>query len=292
MGNEDRISTRPGKPFERFESKYFSGADLYGDDLNAEGLRRWFAAEENGYYALTTGRGDYGYGYHALNRLLAYRYLKPHYRLCVVLGCAAGDDVLPLAPRVDRFLAIEPAQCWWRKRIGDKPALYVKPSVMGNIPLTEASADLVIALGVLHHIPNVSHVLDEVTRVLKQGGHFVLREPISSMGDWRKPRRGLTANERGLPVKWLEDVLAAKDFVVIRRRFCCFAPLSRLSEKLGIRAPYNRSVLVALDSVLCRLMRWNLHYHRDRLWYKLAPGAVAYVLEKKGRSSDSNNIKR
>lgn len=41
----------------------------------------------------------------------------------------------------------------------------------------EASKDLVIIFGVLHHIPEWRKVIDEVRRVLKPGGGFFVEEP-------------------------------------------------------------------------------------------------------------------
>lgn len=41
----------------------------------------------------------------------------------------------------------------------------------------EASQDVVIIFGVLHHIPEWRKVIDEVRRVLKPGGNFFVEEP-------------------------------------------------------------------------------------------------------------------
>ena len=41
----------------------------------------------------------------------------------------------------------------------------------------EASKDIVIIFGVLHHIPEWRRVIDEVRRVLKPGGSFFVEEP-------------------------------------------------------------------------------------------------------------------
>ncbi|MGB8982256.1 MAG: class I SAM-dependent methyltransferase, partial [Anaerolineales bacterium] len=41
----------------------------------------------------------------------------------------------------------------------------------------EASKDLVIIFGVLHHIPEWRKVIDEVRRVLRPGGEFFVEEP-------------------------------------------------------------------------------------------------------------------
>lgn len=263
-----------------FAGKYLSGAALYGDDFDQAAVQRWYEAEEHGYFELTRQYTRYVYSYHALNRIHAYRFLTGHYKCCLAMGCAKGDDVAPLAGRVDRFIAIEPAERWWTDQINGTPTEYMKPSIMGDIPLPTASVDLVVCLGVLHHIPNVSHVFCEMARVLCPGGTMVLREPISTMGDWRKPRRGLTANERGLPPGWLESKARSLGLRVIRSTFCCFPLTSRLARLFRMETIYNSDALVLIDSFTSWLMQWNLHYHRDSPLKKIAPIDKMHILGK------------
>jgi hypothetical protein len=130
-----------------FETLYFSGAALYGDDIDEDAIRRWYAEEEYGYYDLVKTYDSSLYSYHALNEFHAYRFLRRRYECCVAMGCARGDDVAPLADRVDHFVAIEPAEQWWSQEIGGRPARYLKPSVLGDLPMATASADLVVCLG-------------------------------------------------------------------------------------------------------------------------------------------------
>jgi SAM-dependent methyltransferase len=165
----------------------------------------------------------------------------------LALGCAAGDDIAPLAAVVQRFIAIEPAEKWWHDDIGGKPASYMSPSAIGDIKVDSATVDLATSFGVLHHIPNVSHVVGEVARALKPGGLFVLREPISSLGDWRKARAGLTANERGLPIEWFESLARRTGFKILARHACKFGPLSAITKKLGISMPFAKMPIVKLD---------------------------------------------
>jgi SAM-dependent methyltransferase len=264
-----------------FERRYFSGERVYGDDFTPAQIEEWYQREETGYYDLKQGDGAYRYGYHALNRLHGFSALRGRtFDCCVALGCARGDDVAPLATQVRQFIAIEPAERWWSETIGPTPASFIKPAITGDIPLATGGADLATCLGVLHHIPNAGHVLAEVARVLRPGGTFVMREPILTMGDWRRPRRGLTQNERGFPLAWLDRKIALLGFRVVRRRLCMFPLTRRLSRILRSGAVYNSTMLTFADGLLSRAFAWNLHYHRDSLFKKVAPGAVFYVLEK------------
>lgn len=263
-----------------FEKTFFSGERLFGDDFDPDAIRLWYAEEENGYFDLTQTYGQYVYGYHALNAFHAYRFLGSHYRACLAYGCARGDDVAPLAARVARFIALEPAEQWWSNSIAGTPAQYLKPSPNGNIPLANASVDLIVCLGVLHHIPNASHVFSEMVRVLSPGGHLVLREPICTMGDWRRPRRGLTRNERGFPPRWMEARAAAGGLQVLRKAHCVFPLTTRLARALRVEPAFNRRPLVRLDALFSFLFRWNLHYHRDSLLKKIAPIDIYYIFGK------------
>jgi SAM-dependent methyltransferase len=264
------------------------GRSLYGDNFSSDQIQEWYDSEVTGYfdllsdhYKLTDVGGEYAYQYAALNHFHAFDLLlQRQFDVCLALGCAAGDDIAPLAPAVRQFIAIEPAEKWWRDSIGGKPAVYMKPSPIGDIALESGSVDLATSIGVLHHIPNVSHVVAEIARVLRPGGLFVLREPISSMGDWRKGRAGLTAHERGLPMKWFETLAQDKGFRVVARRACMFGPLSAVSKKLRISRPFAALPFVIIDYLLSQALRWNTRYWRDSFAKKLAPSSAFWTLER------------
>jgi len=106
---------------------------------------------------------------------------------------------------------------------------------MGDIPMRGESADLVICLGVLHHIPNVSHVFAEMARVLRPVAKMVVREPICSMGDWRRPRRGLTRNERGIPSGWNRVTSQIHGLKTLRASPCHFPLTDRVAKMFGAK---------------------------------------------------------
>ena len=268
-----------------------SGKTLYGDNFSSDQIQEWYDREVTGYfdllsnhYKITDADNQYNYEYDALNQFHAIgRLLSRQFDICLALGCAAGDDIAPLAPVVQRFIAIEPAEKWWHNEIGGKPAIYMRPSAVGNIELDSATVDLATSFGVLHHIPNVTHVVGEIARVLKPGGLFVLREPISSMGDWRKARAGLTANERGLPIAWFESLARTTGFKILAHRTCMFGPLSTITKKLGISLPFASMPIVKLDWLISEAFRWNARYWRDTFVKKLAPSSAFWILERPAR---------
>lgn len=268
-----------------FEDQYFSGAALYGDDFDAARIARWYGVEARDpaeeFARTAPERPGYRYEYHALNHRHAFRFLAGRrFRQALAFGCAAGDDVAPIAGQVDRFLAVEPIERFWKTDIAGTPAEYRRPTLGGRIDCADGANDLTVCLHTLHHIPNAGALLAEFARITAPGGLFILREPISTMGDWRQPRRGLTANERGFPVQWLEERFARLGFTVRQRRFCSFPLTERLGPLLGVPLPYGNPLLVRLDEAACALTRWNIAYHRDSVRRKFAPGAVYYVLER------------
>jgi 2-polyprenyl-3-methyl-5-hydroxy-6-metoxy-1,4-benzoquinol methylase len=254
------------------------GEALYGDDFDPTQIAEWFDQERRGYYDIAN-TADYAYAYHALNRFHGFSALSGRYGRCLAIGCAKGDEILPIATRVDEIIAIEPAEPWWSDRIGDTPAHYMVPLESGDIPQADASVDLVICFGVLHHVPNVTHVLGEIARVMKPGAMFLLREPSSSMGDWRLPRRGMTKNERGIAWRWMVSSAEHLGLEVVRVAHCEFGPLARLLASLKIN-PHSNMPIVMFDALVSRLFKSNNRYWRQGIVQKIAPCSVFYVLRK------------
>lgn len=261
---------------------YRSGLSLYGNDLTGDALAKWYAEEELGYYQLTEGltgqaaSGDSNYWKH-LNVLHVGHFLKERPFPCALaFGTANGDDMVPFCPQIDRILAVEPQESWWSESIAGTPTIYLKPGVDGHVPLADATVDLVMCLGVLHHVATVTASLQEFRRLLKPGGLAVIREPISSMGDWTQPRVGVTRNERGIDPRWMAREAQKVGLELVELRPVAFGPLQLVQRRMGVRAlgPFG----VRVDSVLARLFSWNQHYHRDRWWKKLAPGAAYFLL--------------
>jgi SAM-dependent methyltransferase len=156
------------------------------------------------------------------------------------------------------------------------PTGAVRAQPSGDLPLAGASVDLVTCFNVLHHIPNVSHVLGEFARVLGPGGLLLVREPTTSMGgNWGTRRPGLTTHERGIPPAYLRDQLTAHGFVIERDTFAIFPPILKL-WRLG-PAPYNSRILTSLDLLLCRLLVPRWRYHAVNRWQKVRPTEIAIL---------------
>ncbi len=261
--------------------EYFSGRKLYGDDFDREQIKRWFEDEKEGYSELFSNYKDQGYDYHELNKIHGFNKIKSvkHFDRVLSIGGAKGDELLPIVQKVGNITIIEPSKKLRSKELQGKKITYLDPESSGKINLPSETIDLITCFGVLHHIPNVSFVFQEMTRVLKKGGYMLIREPIVSMGDWTKPRKGLTKRERGIPLNIFRDVIKKNNLKIVSEDKVLFPLTRRLKLKNGEMS--NSKSVILLDHLLSRLFSWNSKYHSTKPWHKIRPQSVFYVLEKK-----------
>jgi SAM-dependent methyltransferase len=262
---------------------YLEGKALYGDDFTQEQIAEWYTDEEEGYANLgAKDSAAYSYGYHAWNRLHAYRYLpKGPFEQVLGFGSAYGDELLPIISRVRAVTIVDPSAAFVREKVHGVHATYIKPSPSGHLSLPDDAYDLITCFGVLHHIPNVTRVVHELARVLKPGAHMVLREPIVSMGDWRQPRRGLTKRERGIPLQILEKIVRGVGLITVKRSLCGFPLTPRVFRPMR-SGVYNSSLATWFDAALSRIFAWNVTYHARHPLQRLRPTAAFFVLRKAG----------
>lgn len=265
--------------------EYFSGRALFGNDFGSKEIKEWFDDEKEGYADL--GPKDnlsYNYGYHALNTLCGLSKVRHMHGARVLgFGAAYGDELLPLKENISEIVVLDPSDSFVGKsHVFPNSITWKKPDVSGDLDFPDESFDLVTSHGVLHHVPNVGHVLKEIYRCTKNGGYFLLREPVVSMGDWRKPRRGLTKRERGIPEHLLLEMCESSGFEIERKTFCMFAPYSRIVSKFGLKTPvYNSRLLTYIDLMFSKLFSFNKIYHRTSFFSKFGPACVYLVLHKK-----------
>jgi SAM-dependent methyltransferase len=256
-----------------------SGTKLYGDDLGPEDVRKWVQEEQTGYYNLGAGnRQTYVYGYHALNWRHAFSWLpKKDFSHVLGVGSAYGDELLPMIGSIRNVTILDPG--FLATQVGNLPVNHVRPKADGGFPLENGTVDLITCFSVIHQLPNVRFLIREMFRCLTPGGFALVREPIISLGDWRKPRKGLTKHQRGIPLEIFREMVTLSGFRIVRERLCTFALTSRL--KYLVKEPvYNVRWCVVLDEWLCGLPMWSRRYHPRFLWHKLRPWSVAYVLQK------------
>lgn len=265
-------------------AEYLSGKKLYGDDFAIEDIRRWYQDEREAYadvYVRPSG-GGFRYRYHMLDRLHAWRHIPVRrFEHALGIGSATGDEFLPVLDQISEITILEPSSYYatWNN-IQGVPARWIRPEISGDIPFPANAFDLITCLSVLHHIPNVSHVIDECARVLAKDGVLVVREPVISMGDWRHTRPGLTIRERGIPRPLLFRFLKDAGLRIICKSTWSH-PLVDVPLALVGRDPYDSLLATFTDALLSRLFAWNYRYHRTSPIHKLAPRAMYLVLRRK-----------
>jgi len=260
--------------------EYYAGRKLWGDDFNLEEIREWYQLEENACFDIyDQGRSrmpnnDY------LHWQQGYRWaLKNRSTLGKVLGLGSGngEEFRPVRQWIEHLYIVESAAGYFHN---DATTSYVKAQVDGTLDFPGDFFDTAVNIAVLHHIPNVSHVLRELFRVLKPGGFCIIKEPITTLGDWRPPRkRGLAPCERGFPRDLLLQLVTRYGFKIVRKSYFEFPPLRHLRDGGGVDT-YNSRFWTSLDQLCCRLTDWNYRYHRQTWFQKLAPSYVFLILQK------------
>jgi len=180
--------------------------------------------------------------------------------------------------KLNKITIIEPSKKLRVKEIKGKKVKYFQPTTKGKLKFKDNTFDLITCFGVLHHLPNVSYIFSELSRVLEKGGYLLLREPICSMGDWRKKRTGLTKRERGIPLDYFRKIIKENNLEVISERKVLFPLLRRI--EIGHHQGGNSKFWVFIDSLLSNLFKFNHRYHSTKFNHKIAPQSVFYVLKK------------
>jgi len=261
---------------------FFSGDKLYGDDFTPSQIEEWYKDEQEGFADLgPRDRQNYRYSYHQLNMRHGYSNLgQRRFKHALGIGSAYGDEFLPIVSQIEFITILDPSDAFSvTKKINGVPCEYHKPSIDGSMSFKSDSFDLITSLGSLHHIANVSKVMKECFRCLSSKGVMLIREPIVSMGDWTKPRPGLTKRERGIPLKIFEEIIMDIGFTIEQKALCTFSVIPKITNKFNLKI-YNNATLVWLDDVFSKVFSWNTLYHRKNFITKIGPTSVYFILEK------------
>jgi SAM-dependent methyltransferase len=264
--------------------EYFEGKKLYGNDFSFEQIKQWYDEEAEGYADLgSKNKNSYVYGYHMMNQIHGYNKIKNRkFENVLGYGSAWGYEFKPISKNICNLTIIEPSDNLVNDKIYDLVPKYVKPSITGSLPFNDNSFDLITCFGTLHHIPNVSYVISELVRVLQTDCYLLLREPIVSMGDWRKQRRGLTKNERGIPISFFEKEFVKYSIEIISKEYCFTATsfMQRYAGFLFKRPIYSYKIYVIFDKLISRILKKNVRYHATKIINKISPKSIFYVIKK------------
>jgi len=272
-----------------FSNKYLDGNILVGDDFKQEEIDLWYKEEEEAYSKLASDGSKKNYLYENINNFYGLKSVlhnfspnEPVNILC--FGAAYGGEVIAIKKILDdrsisySITVVDSSDIMLddiKKRLSVN---ILKASSDGKIDLKPNSFDLITCFGILHHIANVSFVLSQFYKILKNGGGLFLREPISSMGNWNKVRIGTTISERGIAKKYLVKQLNILGFNVLSCQYTFVSPLLKIFNRFNL--DITSKIVIYSDFILSKILSWNIYYYRDTKFKKIAPGSV-YILCKK-----------
>jgi SAM-dependent methyltransferase len=274
-------------PFE-ISQEIKDGLALVGDDFSDKQLNTWFGQEQEAFYVGDAGNSevDPWYAYmRYVNEILGFSNIKKSRdvnRSILILGPGSGTEI-------EHFTSYNPkwelnfieASDNFKKELRKKfpSSNIINPEISGNIALASNTQDVVCAFSVLHHIPNVSKVISEVFRVTKPGGLFLVREPCSSMGDWRYGRSA-TPNERGISCHLLASIGQTAGFKLLSKPTpIIFEPINKIIKTIGLS--FNDfNLLYKIDRLVSKIVSFNDHYWRDTWYKKIGPSSYFYVFSK------------
>lgn len=285
---ETRASRRSSLP-EVIPSDIKLGKVLFGDDFDAHQLAQWVAQEREAFFTNDAGNSDvdpwYAYMRYVNHRLGFARIANSlgTRGSILVIGPGSGVEMTGFAARNPawsmHFIEASPS---FRARLRETwpESVVIEPSVLGDVALHNDSEDVVCAFSVLHHVANVTKLVTEAFRVMRKGGYFLVREPCSSMGDWRYPRAA-TPNERGISKELLVRIAMTAGFRIAYAPIpVLFEPMNRaIKQTIGYSLiPFG--ILYAIDRVVSRIAALNDHYWRDTWYKKFGPSSYFYVFQK------------
>lgn len=150
--------------------KYLTGNKLYGDDFNLDEIKKWYDDEIDAYADLYSPKKE-NYKSHELNKFHGFNKLKSkNFKNVLSFGGSTGAELLPIINKIKNITIIDSSTKLNITKLNNIPVNYMMPTISGKIKFKNNYFDLVTCLSVLHHIPNVSFVISELTRVTKGGG--------------------------------------------------------------------------------------------------------------------------
>lgn len=106
------------------------------------------------------------------------------------LCCGHGEALGLKGLRFDRYIGIDVSEQMLeagRAASGGPNTLFVQGDAT-KAPIADHCVDTVLMLGGIHHVPDRAALFREVRRILKPGGRFIFREPVSDLFVWKALR--------------------------------------------------------------------------------------------------------
>jgi glycosyltransferase involved in cell wall biosynthesis/ubiquinone/menaquinone biosynthesis C-methylase UbiE len=149
------------------------------------------------------------------------------------LGCGGGAYLVPLLEEGFEVVGLDFSRKLlnelkqeWRRSGGVAARLLLHHADARAIPEPDKSFDLVFSLSTLYHVPKVEQVIEEVWRVLKEGGLALLEfGNLRSLNTIEASRASTGVTSYHVRLGWLDRKLRQTGFEVVERRAFQLFPL-------------------------------------------------------------------
>jgi ubiquinone/menaquinone biosynthesis C-methylase UbiE len=134
--------------------------------------------------------------------------------VCAELCCGTAEGFALLGSHIRRGIGIDVSLAMLERaarRHDDARFSFIQGDAT-RLPLADDSFDSVVMLGGVHHVPDREALFGEIARILKPGGIFLWREPVSDFVLWRALRAivyrlsPMLDDETERPLVWDETV--------------------------------------------------------------------------------------
>ena len=115
--------------------------------------------------------------------------LQPHHRV-LELGCGTGSTALELAESVDRYIGTDVASKMVKiakGKLTEQSPQNLSFAVQDAGVMTSGSNDVVLALNLLHLLPDLENTLAEIYKALPSGGLLISKTGLLKDGLWLLP---------------------------------------------------------------------------------------------------------
>lgn len=106
---------------------------------------------------------------------------------CAEICCGTGEAFALYQKSIATGIGVDVSISMLRKGQAafNDPQLHFVQGDATQLPLSDECVDSVLMLGGIHHVPNREALFRQLFRILKPGGVFIWREPVSDFWLWR-----------------------------------------------------------------------------------------------------------
>lgn len=112
--------------------------------------------------------------------------LQPHHRV-LELGCGTGSTALELANRVDRYIGTDFSTqmiAIAQSKLAEKTLPHLSFAVQNQDHLRAGKHDVILALNLLHLVPDLELFLSQIYQALPSGGLYIAKTGLLGDGAW------------------------------------------------------------------------------------------------------------